>query len=236
MSAVVRLVEDPKVWAEAEFEAIANALTSADRQVNAAKDHMRLLVENWEDGRNVARLYPEYQSAGAVFEAKFPGLYEHSTVKRIAQAHKLRLLVGGAQSAPPSEQDVSDDSLRQLGDPDYWSKHLGELAAVWEKAKAIAAERMAGMKRNGITPSRGVIAGDIRQAMGRARSVGTGSVEYWHNVLHNLTTYASGLDATMAIRVATTAVWAANRAKGSKPADPKEIKELLAEVKKLPGA
>lgn len=229
---IVRIDRDAedRQWAEAEFAAIAEAEGSAH-------DHVRALFDNWRTGREVARLYREqgWATPGQAFEAKYPKVMGKRNVNQIGMTHRTRMLLSGNNVPTLSSDDVSDGALRAFGDPDEWA--LDQLLFVWGNAQEVARERRAAMEAKGRAPSRGVIGGDILEAMGRKRNVGTASIEYWHNVLHNLTVAHAGLTPSMAVRVASNALWAAReivKREGGK-VDPKEMAGLRDEIGRLSG-
>lgn len=230
-AAVVVLDPADKQWADAEMAAIAN-------DVGDAHAHIRNLYDNWTEGRAVQQFYinpktgEPFESPASAFAAKYPGVMSKSQVQATGQSHRLRrLLGGGSDSKTPPEDVVSDRSLRAFGDPDRWDAE--ELRAFFAKAQDIASQRIAGMEAKGKTASRGVITGDILEAMGRPRNVGTSSVGYWHQVLNNLTINHAGLTATMAIQVAATAVWAAVEL--GQEISPSEMASLRKQLARLDG-
>lgn len=194
MTAVVVMDPADKRWADAEMDAIAH-------DIGDYHEHIRNLFDNWTEGRCVSQYYEEDTVAQA-FIARHPNVLAKSSINAVGQSHRLRRLLGGQLLAT----DVSDRSLRAFGDPDQWEPD--DARAIFEKAQAIAERRIAEMEEKGRKASRGVITGDILEAMGRKRNVGTSSVGYWHNVLHNLTTFHAGLDGDMLDRIIATARWA----------------------------
>ena len=209
LAVVIDMKSPDHEWAEAEFAAIAAG-------VGSVHDHIRSLYDHWTEGRNVQRFYINeatgqlYESPASAFASEYPEVMTKRNIQNIGQTHRVRRLLGGVnRGSSPSEKDVTDRALRIFGDPTKWD--ADELRDLFVKAQAIAAERIATMEAKGRRASRGVITGDILEAMGRPRSVGTTSVEYWHHVLDSLTTGHAGLDASMATRIAATAIWAAPR-------------------------
>lgn len=213
-------VLDPadKRWADAEMDAIAS-------DIGDYHEHIRNLFDNWTEGRCVSRFYEE-QTVAQAFIARHPDVMSKQNINYIGQAHRARKMLGPEVTT----MVVTDRALRAFGDPEQWEPD--EARVTFEKAQAIAEKRIAKMEAKGKKASRGVITGDILEAMGRNRSMGTSSVGYWHNVLNNLTINHAGLTSTMAVRVAANAIWAAVELGDA--IEPSELESLRKQFARLP--